>query len=110
MTNKKAKAKNKTEMVYAVEDNPLLDKFKTAKHKLVRPKYNSKLQTLLNLELVPIGYGTDATRFIKALQSKTYCQYQSKLLHSYLEEPTANGLKLDCDRLTPDHEVFRFCC
>lgn len=100
MTNKKAKAKNKTEMVYAVEDNPLLDKFKTAKHKLVRPKYNSKLQTLLNLELVPIGYGTDATRFIQALQSKTYCQYQSKLLHSYLEEPTANGLKLDCDRLT----------
>jgi DNA helicase-2/ATP-dependent DNA helicase PcrA len=98
--NKKAKGKNKTEMVYAAEDNPLLDKFKTSKHKLVRPKYNSKLQSLINLELNPIGYGTDSTRFVKALQSKTYCQYQSELLHSYLEEPAANGLKLDCDRLT----------
>lgn len=97
---KSKKVKTKTKMEYVVEDNPLVDKFKASKHKLVKAKYNSMLQTLLNLKLKPIGYGTDSARFVNSLQSKTYCQYQSELLHSYLEQPAANGLKLDCDMLT----------
>lgn len=56
-------------------------------------------KVLYSLILILVEFGTDTTKFVKALRSKRMCQYQSKLLKKYLRKPNKR-LSLVVDALS----------
>lgn len=80
----------------ALERSVWSNKFSLASNHIVDKKLNKRLQKLINNKT--LCYGTKVKKFGEKLKDKKYCDYQSKLLTSYLRNPEEH-LKLDCDRL-----------
>jgi len=75
------------------------NKLNTIESELIDPKLNKVLSSLINItDINHIGYGTDETKFVGQLRNKRMCEYQSKLLNSYLLQPKSY-LKLELDKL-----------